>query len=159
MSDVVEAVANEELLVANRELLKDDELVIVQGRVQPDRFSGGVRFQVQSVWDLAGARCRFGKYLRVEVNGSVPPVAEVLRDFPSRRSQTEHGEIQEGCACGCSCTGAKRSASSTSATRCASIRATARSSAGRPARRTAGWRSSTSELRSVTDATRRATGC
>jgi DNA polymerase III subunit alpha len=96
MTDVVEAVASEELLVANRELLKDDELVILQGRVQPDRFSGGVRFQVQSVWDLAGARCRFGKYLRVEVNGSVPPVAEVLRDFPSRRSQTEHGEIQEG---------------------------------------------------------------
>jgi DNA polymerase-3 subunit alpha len=96
MTDTVEAVANEELLVANRELLKDDELVIVQGRVQPDRFSGGVRFQVQSVWDLAGARCRFGKYLRVEVNGSVPPVAEVLRDFPSRRSQSEHGEIQEG---------------------------------------------------------------
>ncbi|MGZ8261065.1 MAG: DNA polymerase III subunit alpha, partial [Caldimonas sp.] len=80
MSDTVEAVASEELLAANRELLKDDELVIVQGRVQADRFSGGVRFQVQSVWDLAGARCRFGKYLRVEVNGSVPPVAEVLRD-------------------------------------------------------------------------------
>jgi DNA polymerase III subunit alpha len=96
MSDSIEAVANEELLVANRELLKEDELVIVQGRVQPDRFSGGVRFHVQSVWDLAGARCRFGKYLRVQVNGSVPPVAEVLRDFPSRRSQTEHGEIQEG---------------------------------------------------------------
>ena len=96
MTDTIEAVANEELLVANRELLKEDELVIVQGRVQPDRFTGGVRFNVQSVWDLAGARCRFGKYLRVEVNGSVPPVAEVLRDFPSRRSQTEHGEIQEG---------------------------------------------------------------
>ncbi len=96
MSDSIEAVANEELLVANRELLKEDELVIVQGRVQPDRFTGGVRFNVQAVWDLAGARCRFGKYLRVEVNGSVPPVAEVLRDFPSRRSQTEHGEVQEG---------------------------------------------------------------
>jgi len=96
MSETVDAVASEELLVANRELLKEDELVIAQGRVQPDRFGGGMRFQVQSVWDLAGARCRFGKYLRVEVNGSVPPVAEVLRDFPSRRSQTEHGEIQEG---------------------------------------------------------------
>jgi len=95
-TDIVEAVANEELLAAHREQLKEDELVIVQGRVQPDRFSGGVRFQVQSVWDLAGARCRFGKYLRVEVNGSVPPVAEVLRDFPSRRAQTEHGEIHEG---------------------------------------------------------------
>ena len=96
MSDGVEVVANEELLVANRDLLKEDELVIVQGRVQPDCFTGGVRFNVQSVWDLAGARCRFGKYLRVEVNGSVPPVSEVLRDFPWRRSQTEHGEIQEG---------------------------------------------------------------
>jgi DNA polymerase-3 subunit alpha len=96
MSEQVEAVANEDLLNANRELLKDDELVIAQGKVQPDRFSGGVRFAVSAVWDLAGARCRFGKYLRVEVNGSVPPVAEVLRDFPSRRSQTEHGEVQEG---------------------------------------------------------------
>ncbi|MEP6739679.1 MAG: DNA polymerase III subunit alpha, partial [Caldimonas sp.] len=96
MSDVIEAVANEDLLLANRELLKDDELVIVQGKVQPDRFSGGIRFNVQSVWDLAAARCRFGKYLRVEVNGSVPPVAEVLRDFPSRRIATEHGELAQG---------------------------------------------------------------
>src|SRR5678815_1257875 len=96
MSDSIEAVANEELLVANRELLKEDELVIVQGRVQPDRFTGGVRFNVQSVWDLAAARCRFGKYLRVEINGSVPPVAEVLREFPSRRVATEHGEVPQG---------------------------------------------------------------
>jgi len=95
-SDSIEAVANEELLNANRELLKEDELVIAQGRVQPDRFSGGVRFNVQSVWDLAGARCRFGKYLRVEVNGSVPPIAEVLREFPSRRIETGHGELPQG---------------------------------------------------------------
>jgi DNA polymerase-3 subunit alpha len=95
-SEAMEAVANEELLTANRELLKDDELVIVQGKVQPDRFSGGVRLNVQSVWDLAAARCRFGKYLRVEVNGSVPPVAEVLREFPSRRVVTEHGEMPQG---------------------------------------------------------------
>ncbi|MEO6361989.1 MAG: OB-fold nucleic acid binding domain-containing protein, partial [Caldimonas sp.] len=96
MSDVVEAVANEELLNAHRDLLKDDELVVVQGKVQPDRFSGGIRLNVQSVWDLAAARCRFGKYLRVEVNGSVPPVAEVLADFPSRRVATEHGELAQG---------------------------------------------------------------
>ena len=97
-SEAMEAVAHEELLNANRDLLKDDELVIVQGKVQPDRFSGGVRLNVQSVWDLAAARCRFGKYLRVEVNGSVPPVAEVLREFPSRRIVTEHGESPLGLA-------------------------------------------------------------
>ena len=95
-TEAIEAVANEDLLNANKELLKDDELVIVQGKVQPDRFSGGLRMNVQQVWDLPTARCRFGKYLRVEVNGSVPPVAEVLRDFPSRRLNTEHGTSTQG---------------------------------------------------------------
>ncbi len=95
-SEAIEAVANEDLLNANKDLLKDDELVIVQGKVQPDRFSGGLRLTVASVWDLASARCRFGKYLRVAVNGSVPPVAEVLRDFPSRRIVTEHGDLPQG---------------------------------------------------------------
>ena len=95
-SEPIEAVANEELLNANRDLLKDDELIIVQGKVQPDRFSGGLRLTVAQVWDLASARCRFGKYLRVAVNGSVPPVAEVLRDFPSRRVETEQGDLTQG---------------------------------------------------------------
>ena len=95
-TEMIEAVANEELLNANRELLKDDELVIVLGKVQPDRFSGGMRLNVQQVWDLAAARCRFGKYLRVDVNGSVPPVAEVLRDFPMRRIATDAGDLPQG---------------------------------------------------------------
>jgi DNA polymerase-3 subunit alpha len=95
-SEPIEAVANEDLLNANRDLLKDDELIIVQGKVQPDRFSGGLRLTVSQVWDLASARCRFGKYLRVAVNGSVPPVAEVLRDFPSRRVATEQGDLTQG---------------------------------------------------------------
>jgi len=95
-SEPIEAVANEELLDANRELLKDDELVIVQGKVQPDRFSGGLRLNVQQVWDLAAARCRFGRHLRVAVNGTVPPIGELLRDFPPRRLASEHGETLQG---------------------------------------------------------------
>jgi len=95
-TEVIEAMATEELLNAQREVLKEDELVIVQGKVQPDRFSGGLRLTVQQAWDLAGARCRFGKYLQVDVNGSIPPVAEVLRDFPSRRVATDHGELTQG---------------------------------------------------------------
>jgi DNA polymerase-3 subunit alpha len=97
-SEAIEAVATDEQLQAYRDLLKDDELIVVQGKVQPDRFSGGLRLTVAQVWDLAGARCRFGKYLQVDVNGVVPPVAEVLRDFPSRRVANEHGESQEGLA-------------------------------------------------------------
>ena len=95
-TEVIEAVANEELLNAHRELLKDDELVIVQGKVQLDRFSGGLRLTVAQVWDLAAARCRFGKYLQVEINGSVPPVADVLREFPARRTMSESGESAQG---------------------------------------------------------------
>jgi DNA polymerase-3 subunit alpha len=95
-TEAIEAVANEDVLNANKDLLKDDELIVVMGKVQPDRFSGGLRLNVQQVWDLAGARCRFGKYLRVEVNGSIPPVAEVLRDFPTRRTAAESGHPPQG---------------------------------------------------------------
>ena len=95
-SEAIESVVNEDLLNANKDLLKEDELIIVQGKVQPDRFSGGMRLNITQVWDLTAARCRFGKYLRVEVNGQAPPVAEVLRDFPSRRVSTEQGDLSQG---------------------------------------------------------------
>ena len=97
-SEAIEAVANEELLNANKDLLKDDELIIVQGKVQPDRFSGGLRLTVTSVWDLASARCRFGKYLHFLQRESVPPFAEVQRDFPTRSVPTEHGQLPRGLA-------------------------------------------------------------
>jgi DNA polymerase-3 subunit alpha len=95
-SEAIEAVADEKLLDAHRDLLRDDELLIMQGKVQPDRFSGGLRLNVQQVWDLAGARCRFGRYLRVKVNGQTPPVAQMVREFPARRVTIEHGELVQG---------------------------------------------------------------
>ena len=97
-SETIEAVANEELLEANRERLRDDELVIVQGKVQPDRFSGGLRLNVNQLWDLPAARARFGKYLAVAVNGKAPPVADVIRTWPARKFATEQGETQQGLA-------------------------------------------------------------
>jgi DNA polymerase III subunit alpha len=95
-TEVIEAVANEDLLDAHRDWLKDDELLIVQGKVQPDRFSGGLRLNVQQVWDLAAARCRFGRYLRVAVNGQAIAVRELLQAHPPRRVQTEQGELVQG---------------------------------------------------------------
>ncbi|HEX6364320.1 MAG TPA: OB-fold nucleic acid binding domain-containing protein, partial [Albitalea sp.] len=92
----IEAVADEKLLDANRELLRDDELVVVSARVQPDRFSGGLRLNVQQLWDLPTARCRFGRYLQVRVNGSAPPVAQMLREFPARRIDSEEGATMQG---------------------------------------------------------------
>ncbi|MDR3454380.1 MAG: DNA polymerase III subunit alpha [Rhodoferax sp.] len=95
-SGVIDARADEALLNANRNLLKDDELVIVMGKLQPDRFSGGLQLTVTQVWDLATARCRFGKFLRVAVNGRAPDIARLLKDFPPKREATEQGELLRG---------------------------------------------------------------
>ncbi|MEK8031172.1 DNA polymerase III subunit alpha [Ideonella sp. DXS29W] len=95
-SEPIEAVVNEELLDAHRDALREDELIIVQGKVQPDRFSGGLRLNVNQVWDLAGARARFGRHLAVEVNGGAAPVAELVRTFPAKVEQAEEGELVQG---------------------------------------------------------------
>jgi DNA polymerase-3 subunit alpha len=95
-SEVIEAVANEEVIDAHRELLREDELLIVQGRVKLDRFSNGLRLDVAQVWDLAGARARFGRYLAVAVNGIPLPLQELLRQWPARKRHTEQGDLAQG---------------------------------------------------------------
>ncbi|MES2937837.1 MAG: DNA polymerase III subunit alpha [Pseudomonadota bacterium] len=95
-TDVIEATADEGVFGPHRAWLKDDELVIVMGKLQPDRFSGGYRLNVNQVWDLATARCRFGKYLRVAVNGTAPDIPRLLREFPPKRELSEQGELVRG---------------------------------------------------------------
>jgi DNA polymerase-3 subunit alpha len=95
-SAVMEATADEAMINANRHLLKDDELVIVMAKMQVDRFSGGYRLSIQQVWDLPSARCRFGKFLRVAVNGRAPEVAKLIKAFPPQRELTEQGELLRG---------------------------------------------------------------
>jgi DNA polymerase III subunit alpha len=95
-SEYIEAVANEDLYDANRERLREDELVVIQGKVQNDRFSGGLRLSCNTVWDLPSARSRFGRYLSVAVNGKLPPVADVIRTWPPRVLETDHGSTRQG---------------------------------------------------------------
>ncbi|MEO3713576.1 DNA polymerase III subunit alpha [Roseateles flavus] len=95
-TDVIESVANEELINSAKGILADDELIIVSGKVQNDRFSGGLRMNIQAVWDLAGARARFGKFLRLAVNGTVPPVQEVVKTWPPKVVETEQGTLTHG---------------------------------------------------------------
>jgi DNA polymerase III subunit alpha len=97
-SEAIEAVVPEESIEGARELLVEDALVVVQGRVKPDRFSGGLRLEVGQVWDLSAARARFGQYLAVDVNGRAPPVADVLKLWPARKVSTEHGDLRQGLA-------------------------------------------------------------
>ena len=99
-TDTLEASVDEATYNANRNLLKDDELVIVQGTLQGASERFGRRFKVTQLWDLEAARCKFGKYLKVSVNvedGSTPPdITRLVKDFPPRREMTEQGELVRG---------------------------------------------------------------
>ena len=72
------------------------ELVVLQGKLQQDRFSGGLRLNVNQFWNLAAARARFGRWLSVDINGGVPPVADVVRTWPAKRVATDHGDLSQG---------------------------------------------------------------
>ena len=95
-SGMIEATADEATMNTYRNILRDDELVVVMGKVQPDRFSGGLRLSINQAWDLNQARCRFGKYLRVAVNGTVPDVARIVREHPARVEASEQGNLVRG---------------------------------------------------------------
>ena len=96
-SGQIDATVDDALMQANRNLFKEDELIIVMGVIQADRFSGGSpRLKVTQVWDLDTARCRFGKYLMVDVQGKTPDLSRLLRDFPPKRESTEQGEVLRG---------------------------------------------------------------
>ena len=92
----MEATADEALIQSAKHLLKDDELIVVTAKMQADRFSGGFRLKVEQIMDLGAARCRYGKYLRVAVNGRAPDIARLVREFPAQRVQTEHGDLVKG---------------------------------------------------------------
>jgi len=92
----IDARAEEPLITAHRHLLKDDELVIVMGRVTTDRMTGGLQINVTQIWDLPSARCRFGKYLRVVAGARPPQIKRLLAEYPPQPEQTEYGALLRG---------------------------------------------------------------
>jgi DNA polymerase-3 subunit alpha len=96
-TDSIETVVDERLLEAHKDLFKEDELVVLQGRAQTDRYSGvGLRLNVQQVYDLASARARFGRYLSVTVQGASLPVQDVLALWPAIVRSTDEGDTVHG---------------------------------------------------------------
>ncbi|MEY4428629.1 MAG: hypothetical protein RLZZ182_1318, partial [Pseudomonadota bacterium] len=94
-SETIEAVANQDTLDAHKDLLKDDELVIIQGKVQIDRFSGGLRLNVQQVMGLATARCKFARFVRIKATDQHCPVTDIVREFPARRVPSGQPDLPE----------------------------------------------------------------
>jgi DNA polymerase-3 subunit alpha len=58
-----------ELWEAERGKIKEDELLLVEGKVQNDDYTGGLRITADRLLTLGEARARFAKALRLSMNG------------------------------------------------------------------------------------------
>ena len=65
----IEMTVFNELYEAERAKIREDEPLIVEGKVSRDDFSGGLRVNADKLMTLAEARGRFAKALRVAMNG------------------------------------------------------------------------------------------
>ncbi len=72
-----------ELLEKHRDKLKEDALLVVQGRAQRDEFSGGLRVTAEELLDLDALRGRYAAGLRIAVNGQADAkrLREVLMPY------------------------------------------------------------------------------
>jgi DNA polymerase-3 subunit alpha len=100
----IEIVVGNELLNQNQGLLKEDQLLIVEGRVSNDDFSGGLRVNARRLYDLAAARSAYASLLRISCNGQAD--ASKLRELLLPYCKNAHvpnaaaseGNGRKGCA-------------------------------------------------------------
>jgi DNA polymerase-3 subunit alpha len=67
----VELTVFNELFEAERAKIREDEPLVVEGKVSRDDFNGGLRVNADRLMTLAEARGRFAKALRLALNGKV----------------------------------------------------------------------------------------
>ena len=65
----VDIIVSGELLSDANHLIKEDQLLVVEGRVSHDDFSGGNRVNANKIYDLAAAKSKFASMLKISCNG------------------------------------------------------------------------------------------
>jgi len=68
-STQLEVTVFNELWDAERAKIREDELLLVEGKVQKDDYSGGLRITADKLYTLAEARGRYARGLRLTMNG------------------------------------------------------------------------------------------
>ncbi|MBB3214130.1 DNA polymerase-3 subunit alpha [Herbaspirillum sp. Sphag1AN] len=86
-SAVADVTVYNELFEPNKALFKEDELLIVQGKVSEDRFSGGLRISAEKVMDIGAARIQYGQRVVVSLSREIEP--SYLRDTLSTYRQEQ----------------------------------------------------------------------
>ena len=79
----VEMTAYNELYEQHRHWLKEDELLVLEGKVMQDEFSGGLRISADKLYNLEAARNRYARGVRIVCNGqsSAQKLRELLTPY------------------------------------------------------------------------------
>ncbi len=100
----VELVVYSEIFDANRDWLKEDQLLVVEAKVgskgDNEASSGGLRITTNKLFDLAGARSRYAKSIRLHCNGSsnAAKLKDLLAPYRNNGSSTFNSE-NNSCYC------------------------------------------------------------
>ncbi|NYT38468.1 DNA polymerase III subunit alpha [Allopusillimonas soli] len=86
----IEVAIFNELYEQHRNRLKEDQLVIIQGKVSHDDYSGGLRVSAETIYDLQLAREARARSLRITLNGNADAtrLRQLLNPF---RAEPENG--------------------------------------------------------------------
>jgi DNA polymerase-3 subunit alpha len=100
----VELVVYSEIFDANRDWLKEDQLLVVEAKVVSkganEESSGGLRITTNKLFDLAGARSRYAKSIRLNCNGlsNAVKLKDLLAPYRNNGSTTFNNE-NNSCYC------------------------------------------------------------
>ena len=64
-----EVVVGGELLAEHAHLIKEDQLLVVEGQIRHDDFSGGNRINARKLFNLPAARSHYASILKIACNG------------------------------------------------------------------------------------------
>ena len=87
----VEVAVFKESYDANRQRIKEDDLLLIVGRASEDSYSGGMRVTADDIFDLEGARTRFATQLRIALNADLNNATDAekfMQTLAPYRSQT-----------------------------------------------------------------------
>ena len=76
---------------ANRTRLKEDTVLVIEGKVSHDDFSGGLRIIADKIYELSEARSRYARSLHLHINHTNADAAIRLRTLIAPYRSTEEG--------------------------------------------------------------------
>ncbi len=87
----VDVVVGSEMLNQNAHLIKEDNLLVIEGRVSHDDFSGGIRVNARKLYDLAAARSAFASLLKISCNGQsdAAKLTAILNPYKRKNSEPD----------------------------------------------------------------------